>query len=219
MRIAPVGLFFHDDPELYSHVEASAMLTNTHPIAVDGAATLARAIAKAFELRPSEPFDRQSFCRGLISFARTPEIVAKMEMVSTCLSKGVPALQAADQLGRGVGAHESVPFAIYSFLREPTSFVDCLLCAATNGGDCDTLGAMACAISGAYLGLEAIPEEWVRKLENGDYIKQLANWLFAVKAGVRNKTRGRRAAIKKWNKEAEQLDQGVLEELEGEVPE
>jgi ADP-ribosylglycohydrolase len=55
MRIAPIGLFFHDDPELHSHGEASATLTNTHPIAVDGAATLARAIEKAFELRPCEP--------------------------------------------------------------------------------------------------------------------------------------------------------------------
>lgn len=194
-------------------------MTNAHPIAVDGAATLARAIAKAFELKPSDPFDRQSFCRELIDFARTPEIIARMEMVCTCLSKGVPAPEAADTLGRGVGAHESVPFAIYSFLREPASFVDCLLCSATNGGDCDTLGAMACAISGAYLGFDAIPPEWVRKLENREYITQLASWLFATKAGVRSKTRGRRAAIKKWNTEVERLDLGAVEELQGESSE
>jgi poly(ADP-ribose) glycohydrolase ARH3 len=219
MRIAPVALFFHDDPELYSHVEASAILTNSHPIAVDGAATLARAIAKAFELSPSDPFDRQSFCRELAGFARTPEIIARLEMVATCLSNGMPASEAADRLGRGVAAHESVPFAIYSFLKESTSFVDCLLCAVTNGGDCDTLGAMACAISGAYLGFDVIPQEWVRKLENREYIKQLADWLFAKKAGVRNKMRGKLAAIKRWNREAEQFDQGVLEELEDQVPE
>jgi ADP-ribosylglycohydrolase len=33
------------------------------------------------------------------------------------------------------------------------------------------LGAMACAISGAYLGIDAIPVAWQEKLENRAYIK------------------------------------------------
>lgn len=80
------------------------MLTITRPIAVDGAATLARAIAKVFELRPSEPFDRQSFCRELIGFARTPE--------------------AADHLGRGVATQLSelmVPASLNCDLLFPSS--------------------------------------------------------------------------------------------------
>jgi len=36
--------------------------------------------------------------------------------------------------------HESLPFAIYSFLRHPQSFEACLFCAILNGGDRDTLG-------------------------------------------------------------------------------
>jgi ADP-ribosyl-[dinitrogen reductase] hydrolase len=43
-----------------------------------------------------------------------------------------------------------------------------------NGGDADTLGAMACAISGAYLGAEAIPRAWREKLENRQAIEELA---------------------------------------------
>jgi poly(ADP-ribose) glycohydrolase ARH3 len=70
--------------------------------------------------------------------------------------------------------HESLPFALYSFLRHPKSFEDCLFCAILNGGDRDTLGAMACAISGAYLGIKALPNSWIEKLENRSYIEQLA---------------------------------------------
>jgi len=33
---------------------------------------------------------------------------------------------------------------------------------------------MACAISGAYLGVEAIPQGWREKLENDQYIEELA---------------------------------------------
>ena len=51
-----------------------------------------------------------------------------------------------------------------------------LLC-CLEWGDRDTLGAMACAISGAYLGIEAIPRVWLEKLENLAYIENLASEL------------------------------------------
>jgi poly(ADP-ribose) glycohydrolase ARH3 len=77
--------------------------------------------------------------------------------------------------------HESLPFALYSFLSHPKSFEDCLFCAILHGGDRDTLGAMACAISGAYLGIECIPQVWIEKLENRPYIEDLALRLSEIK--------------------------------------
>jgi len=74
-----------------------------------------------------------------------------------------------------------MPFAIFSFLNHPKSFVECLSCAILNGGDRDTLGAMACAISGAYLGVEATPPKWRQKLENGAHIEYLASALFEMR--------------------------------------
>ena len=41
---------------------------------------------------------------------------------------------AVDAIGRTVSVHESMPFAIYVFLANPKSFVDCLYTAALNGG-------------------------------------------------------------------------------------
>ena len=213
MRITPVGLFFHDAPELYALVQASATPTHTHPIAADGAAVLAKAISIAVKRMPQEVFDQQSFFRELIGFARTPEITEKMRLVLTLLLGGSSPSEAADKLGRGVATHESVPFAIYSFLREPTSFVNCLVCAVTNGGDCDTLGAMACGISGAYLGVDAIPKCWAMKLENRKYIAQLAYWLFEMKVGRKKESERKRAAIEKWDRESTNLNQAFLEEL------
>jgi poly(ADP-ribose) glycohydrolase ARH3 len=77
-------------------------------------------------------------------------------------------------LGQGVAVQRSLPYAIFCFARHSRSFQDCLFCAALNGGDRDTLGAMACAISGAYLGVEAIPVTWREKLENRQAIQELA---------------------------------------------
>ena len=59
-------------------------------------------------------------------------------------------------MGQSVKIHESLPFAIYAFLAHPHSFEGCLLDTVLSGGDRDTLGAMAGAILGAYLGVAAI---------------------------------------------------------------
>jgi poly(ADP-ribose) glycohydrolase ARH3 len=77
-----------------------------------------------------------------------------------------------------------VPFALYAFLRYPQSFEACLFCAILNGGDRDTLGAMACAVSGAYLGIEAIPPAWRARLENREHIEELALELAARSGGT-----------------------------------
>ncbi len=80
-----------------------------------------------------------------------------------------------------VNMHESLPFALYSFLSHPKSFEDCLFCAILHGGDRDTLGAMVCAISVAYVGIESIPQSWRQKLENRSYIEDLALRLSEIK--------------------------------------
>jgi len=181
MRIAPVGLFFHDSPDLYEKACASASVTHAHPIGVDGAAVLAWAVAQAVKLDPREPFPFERFSQALVDFARTPEIRDKMLLVRNLIAKDVPPPDAARRLGRSVAVHESMPFAVYAFLRHPQSFEECLFCAILHGGDRDTLGAMACAVSGAYLGVEAIPPTWREKIENRQHIEDLAGKLMGMR--------------------------------------
>jgi poly(ADP-ribose) glycohydrolase ARH3 len=181
MRVAPVGLFFHDSPDLYEMARLSAVVTHAHPLGVDGAAVQAKAVALAVNLDPADPFPRDAFVETLLGFATTSEMRDKIRDVGDLISSRVHPSAAARRLGRTVAVHESLPFALYSFLRHPKSFRDCLLCATLNGGDRDTLGAMACAISGAYLGIASIPESWKTKLENKGYLEELASGLSELK--------------------------------------
>jgi ADP-ribosylglycohydrolase len=52
------------------------------------------------------------------------------------------------------------------------------------GGDTDTIAAMAGALSGAFLGASAIPEQWRARVEASDRITALADRLCAA-AGAR----------------------------------
>ena len=83
-------------------------------------------------------------------------------------------------MGNGIEAFNSVPTAIYSFLVQSNSFAKAVLSAISLGGDTDTIGAMTGAISGAYLGIESIPDSWKGKLENRFYIEELAQKLLSM---------------------------------------
>jgi poly(ADP-ribose) glycohydrolase ARH3 len=180
MRIVALGLFFHAADDLYEQARRSATVTHAHPIGVDGAAVQARAVAQATSLDPQDPLPTDAFVQTLIDTTKTPAMEEKMRTVQQLVAADAPPAQAARRLGRGVAVHRSLPFAIYAFLRHPDAFEACLFCAALNGGDRDTLGAMACAISGAYLGVAAIPRSWRAKLENREYIAELATRLVAL---------------------------------------
>jgi poly(ADP-ribose) glycohydrolase ARH3 len=90
--------------------------------------------------------------------------------------------QQIGELGNGIEATESVMTAVACFLAWPNSYVDAIGNAILLGGDTDTIAAMTGAISGAYLGIDAIPTATLAKLENHgkgrDYLFTLADRLF-----------------------------------------
>jgi poly(ADP-ribose) glycohydrolase ARH3 len=174
MRAAPLGLFYHGAPDLYDQAVAAAALTHAHPLAQDGAAVQASAVAMAIHLDPQKPFPRDNFLRRLLRLAKTSEIKEKLSLVRTLLKGQVPGPETARILGKSVRIDESLPFAVFAFLAQPHSFENCLMGAVLSGGDRDTLGAMAGALSGAYLGVTAITALWREKLENLALIERLA---------------------------------------------
>ena len=174
MRIVPVGLFFHRSESLYERAAESAEVTHAHPVGKDGACVLALASALAVGLDPRETFPFNDYLSTLVDFSITPEITKKLLLIRELLESGAGPDVAAVKLGRSVAVDESMPFALYSFLKYPYSFEDCLFCAVLNGGDRDTLGAMACGVSGAFLGIDSIPGPWREKLENQKTIEKLA---------------------------------------------
>jgi len=113
----------------------------------------------------------------------------KLKRIGDLLSVEADKLTIIKELGNGVEAHNSVPTAIYSFLKNADNFKDSVLYAISLGGDTDTIGAMTGAISGAYHGIEAIPEDWKRDLERREYIENLAERLWEIKSTLKSHLR------------------------------
>jgi poly(ADP-ribose) glycohydrolase ARH3 len=182
MRVAPVGLFCYDDPPRLKEIAyQSSQITHAHELGKEGAALQAYAVALATAADPSSPLPRDEFLAKLYDLMRHPTFKEKAKRMRELWGEKDKSKIVAE-LGHGIEAFNSVPAAIYSFLRHPDSFEEAVAYAISLGGDTDTIGAMAGAISGAYLGIEAIPAEWQIKLENQEYITELAERLWRIKA-------------------------------------
>jgi ADP-ribosylglycohydrolase len=74
----------------------------------------------------------------------------------------------------------TIETAWFAFLSHSQDYASTIIYAISLGGDTDTIASMAGAISSAYLGIDAIPQEWVARLENKDYIQSLADKLWQI---------------------------------------
>ena len=195
MRIAPIGVFYHDDSEQLRDIAYRAsMITHAHPLGMEGGAMQAYAIARAVRT-PAGMLDREHFLNDLQAFARShPEhrglrddvdiYHKKINRIQHLLEGNPTSHKVVDTLGNNITSFDSVPTSIYSFLAHHSSFEEAVVYAVNLGGDTDTIGAMTGAISGAYHGYENIPTRWLEKLENGskgrDYVIGLAERLYEI---------------------------------------
>ena len=185
MRIAPVGVFYYDNPEQLREVaHLSSMITHAHPLGKEGGALQAYAIACALETRFLE---ENGFIRSIKEFLYNDTGIygEKINRIQHLLETQPSPREVVNALGNGITCFDSVPTAIYSFLSHHESFESAVVYAVNLGGDTDTISAMTGAISGAYHGYENIPSRWIEKLENGakgrDYIIRLAEQLYETK--------------------------------------
>jgi poly(ADP-ribose) glycohydrolase ARH3 len=180
MRIAPIAVFYHDDLTILREVAyRSSRITHSHYLGQEGAALQAFAVALAMGSEHGESFDARKFLTRLTELSQQEVYKNKLERAGALLGETDKAKVVAE-LGNSIEAFNSVPTAIYSFLTHHDSFKAAVLFAASLGGDADTIAAMTGAISGAYLGIEAVPDKWRMKLENQLYIEELATVLYDV---------------------------------------
>jgi hypothetical protein len=83
-------------------------------------------------------------------------------------------------VGGWVG-EEAVALGLYCYLRNPKDYAKTVIRAANTNGDSDSIACIAGSISGAYLGIDAIPSDGVRRIEKPDYLAGLAIRLEAKK--------------------------------------
>ena len=161
MRAAPVGLFFHDDPDrVWEQARKSAAVTHRHPLGVEGAQLFAVAVALAVR---GDAANREALWGELFSRATKYQYQWLIRTAWRLTPNDSLAM-----LGSGLEAHRSVVTAIACFSMSPDSYPTAVARALALGDDTDTVMGMAGALAGAHLGIGGIPRELVDRLEEGE---------------------------------------------------
>jgi ADP-ribosylglycohydrolase len=190
MRIAPVGILKGADdlPALADAVHGASLVTHNTSVALSGAAAVAAAVSAGIAGSSVAEATEVAIAAARLG-AQCGRWVAGAEVAARIgwaagLVKGLPAEEAAaviySLVGTSLATQESVPaaFAVLSAVRDDP-WRACLL-AASLGGDCDTIGAMAGAIAGACHGRAAFPAHAVAVIDaQGLALADLADSLLA----------------------------------------
>lgn len=172
MRLAPVPLFFADDPETaISRAADSSRTTHGAWEAVDACRYFAALIVGAVQGRSKEDLLAPFFTPIEELWDREPLAPKIREIASGSFATRNP----PDVRGSGYVV-ASLEAALWAFARG-TSFEEGALLAVNLGDDADTTGAVYGQIAGAYHGVEAIPNRWRNKLAGLDTLEQFARGL------------------------------------------
>jgi ADP-ribosylglycohydrolase len=183
MRVAPIGLhFWRDTRRLLETARASSLLTYGHDAAVESAAAVAMLVALA--LRKTRP---DQMYQAIFSECgqRSADFRRCQEKLPSLLQAEPAVVLSADGLGEGWVAEEAVASALYCFWRSPESFRKALLIAVNTDGDSDSIACIAGAISWAFNGINAIPDEWRTGLENSGTVRNVGRRLWEAQLGLR----------------------------------
>ncbi|GAG37801.1 unnamed protein product, partial [marine sediment metagenome] len=167
----PIGLIFYDDLDrLAEAAHDQGRITHRDGRCSAGAVAVAGAVAIALRDRPVQagPFIRKlggllgRYDRGFASCLEQLEDWVHLEPAEAVGPiSGAGLWQDFQAAWDGISPFVigSVLWSLYSFLRTPGDYWETVCTAISCGGDVDTTAAMAGAISGAHLGLSAIPAE------------------------------------------------------------
>ena len=190
MRIAPVGIVNAADdlPALAGAVHRASLVTHNTSVALSGAAAVAAAVSAGIGGASVAEATEVAIAAARLG-AQCGRWVAGAEVAARIgwaagLVRGRPAQEAAaviySLVGTSLATQESVPAAFAVLSAVPDDPWRACLLAASLGGDCDTIGAMAGAIAGACHGRAAFPAHAVAVVDaQGFALANLADSLLA----------------------------------------
>jgi ADP-ribosylglycohydrolase len=175
MRAGPLGLLFGAPEKMCQAACQQSRITHGDPRCAAGSVVVAGAVALA--ARPGR-LDRAGFLAQLANWGSCADRSvsdAVQELEGWCDLEPASAARHMHEAGldpayadewQGISAcvTPSVLWSLYSFLRSPDDYWETICTAIAVGGDTDTMAAIAGAMSGARLGVSALPAPLVARL-------------------------------------------------------
>jgi ADP-ribosylglycohydrolase len=183
MRVSPVGLLHASDPMgAIEDAATSCIPTHNTSIAISGAAAIAASVAVA----TSEGATLDAVIAAGILGAELgrqkgrpwlgASVARRIEMAVNIARKGTEPLarlrEIYDVVGTSLAIQDTVGAAFGVLVMAEGNPQQTAIYAANLSGDADTVGAIACALAGAYSGIEAFDPAILDTLNTDEIFKQ-----------------------------------------------
>ena len=179
MRASPIGLrYYHEPGALLRAAVDQALLTHTDPRAVAGSVAVASAVAAG--VTDEGDLDRAALAAALAKAVEKVDLPTSVKIAGLADYLDASPAEGFAYTGTGGIATETVPAALFAFLRTPYDLEETVVTAVNAGGDTDSIGAIAGAVSGTFNGIGAIPARWRDNVEGSVYIESVAYRLFTL---------------------------------------
>ena len=181
MRVAPIGLYYRDSLEAGRLAAEASAITHGHPLGIIPAyflGTLLSIIMKEdISLRSAidKTIDQYNDNFNIYGAQNKEIFMYLIDKAIELSEQDLVDIDAIKELGEGWVAEETLAIAIYSCLKYPNSFKDAVICSINHDGDSDSTGSVTGNIMGAYLGMNAIPKDYLNQLELYDVILEIAD--------------------------------------------
>lgn len=180
MRVAPIGLLYHHNPELAFKVGMdNAAITHGHPSAYLSAGFMAALIANI-----TNDFSLEDAIKKSLSLLEkqenSEEVIEKINTAKKLAKEDITPEQAIKSIGQGWTADEAIGISVYCALKSPHSYEDAIKMSVNHSGDSDTIGAITGNIMGTLLGVKSIPANWMSKIQDKKLLKTIAEDLIDV---------------------------------------
>jgi len=169
IRMPSIGLFYHRSPEALTRAALdNCIITHNEPSARAASVSVAYLIARLVQSDArSWPADQVLETADHIS--HLDEDMAGL-LRWTAQIVHLPPEEALFEIGTSSDAVETIPAAIYCFLKHPRNFPAAVLCAVNAGDAADSIGALTGSFVGALAGVSAIEKQWLAEVENSDVL-------------------------------------------------
>lgn len=169
MRLAPVVLYFQDQPALaLQYASEQSKTTHRAPECLMACRLMAEIMLRALQGLPKN----QMLAPSQLDLPWTPAMQS--------LANADYQVKTENDIEGSGYVVKSLEAALWCFYTTDT-FEDCVLKAANLGDDADTTAAIAGQIAGAFYGEAAIPAHWKNQVSMATEISQIAKQLSAPK--------------------------------------
>ncbi|KAI4199476.1 MAG: hypothetical protein LQ350_004617 [Teloschistes chrysophthalmus] len=176
MRVSPIGLVYHKDPQkAMDYAAASSQVTHPYPTNAEACKIYTKLIASTFS-----NLGKVDLASIVADWQfEDPDLKARFEKYGKLEDWQQVQEEAISSSGYVVHTLEASLWAFFS----TESFEEGGIKAVNLGDDADTVGAIYGGIAGAYYGSEALPKRWLDGLQARDVLDPVVDGVVALLDG------------------------------------